>query len=84
MGLKRHKDKSWKWVDTPCFAKEFHPESSNLPDCDGVMVLKDIVITPGSFNIFTEDGHRFPVHKDPTLEKIWVCSNPECGFIFLE
>ena len=82
MVLKRHKDKAWEWIDSPCFAKEFHPESSNLPDCDGVMALKDIEIVAGSFEMFSEDGHTFPIHKDPHLEKIWVCS--KCGFVFPE
>ena len=75
------------WTDSKCFAKEYHPESSkrsrrNLPDCDGVMVLKDIEIKSGSFKTGSEEGQIYHEHRDPYLEKIWVCS--KCGFVFPE
>ncbi len=81
MPLKRHEDKPWEWIDTKCFANKY-PEQPDLPDCEGIMVLKDIKIKPGSFDMISEDGHTTPIHKDPHLEKIWVCS--VCGFLFLE
>ena len=82
MVLKRYQDKPWEWIDNKCFAKKFHPESSNLPDCDGVMVLKDVVLKAGSFKTGSEEGQIYHIHNDPILEKIWVCS--KCGFIFPE
>ena len=81
MPLKRHTDKPWEWVDTKCFANKY-PEQPDLPDCEGIMVLKDVEIKPGSFDMISEEGQTIPIHKDPYLEKIWVCS--VCGFIFPE
>lgn len=69
------------WTDTPCFANRY-PEQPDLPDCEGVMVLKDIEIKSGSFKTGSEEGQIYHEHKDPYLEKIWVCS--VCGFVFPE
>lgn len=70
------------WTDSKCFAKKFHPESSNLPDCDGVMVLKDVNLKGGSFETGSEEGHIYHKHSPGYLEKIWVCN--KCGFVFPE
>ncbi|MCK4266139.1 MAG: hypothetical protein KAX31_02590 [Thermoplasmata archaeon] len=77
MVLKRHEDKPWEWVDSICFLKH-HKQS----DCDGVMELKDVNLKGGTFEVIREDGHTFPVHMDPYLEKIWVCN--KCGHVFVE
>jgi hypothetical protein len=82
MPLKRHKDKPWEWVDTKCFEKQFLPQPNDLADCDGVMVLKDVVLKGGDFKTGSEEGQVYHIHKDPCLEKIWVCDT--CGFVFPE
>ncbi len=51
-------------------------------ECDGVMELKDVTLSSGSFEMLTEDGQTSPIHKDPLLEKTWVCR--KCGFVFYE
>ena len=70
------------WTDAPCFAKEYHPESSNLPDCHGLMVLKDVTLKGGDFSTGSEEGQVYHDHNAGYLEKIWVCSM--CGFVFPE
>jgi hypothetical protein len=82
MPLKRHKDKPWEWVDNKCFEKQFLPQPNDLPDCEGIMVLKDVNLKAGSFNTGAEDGVVYHHHTDPILEKIWACN--VCGFIFPE
>lgn len=85
MPLKRQDENGkpvpWEWIDTKCFANRYPPQS-DLPDCEGIMVLKDVEIKPGSFDAGSEEGRPYYIHKDPYLEKIWVCN--VCGFIFPE
>ena len=85
MPLKRQDENGkpvpFEWTDSKCFANKYPPQPE-LPDCEGIMVLKDIEIKSGSFKTGSEEGQIYHEHKDPYLEKIWVCS--VCGFILLE
>jgi len=70
-------ERDGKWEAPKCFLA-----SQGQSECDGVMELKDVTLSSGSFEMLTEDGVTFPIHKDPILEKTWVCN--KCGFVFYE
>ena len=77
LGMCVMRDRDGKWEDPGCFLK-----AHGQADCDGVMELKDVVLSPGSFDMISDDHHDIPKCKPSTIEKTWVCN--KCGFVFYD